>query len=200
MDNGGSTIVRLPGADGVRGLACLVVLVTHAVSMFFPASAPYLAGTGKIGVWLFFVLSAFLLSYKFRQTGFGSWVVLEYAVGRTLRIIPLFIVAVVFYRFFGSAGIDSWDLAHDAILFEKGFVHLWTVPVEFKFYFILPLFAFVVVKARAWLGSKGVLALFVVTVVLHQVIWPFWGTEINSTQLRWYLPCFLVGVLLGGGV
>lgn len=36
-----------PIADGIRGLACLMVLVAHAVTMFYPKTAPYLAGSEK---------------------------------------------------------------------------------------------------------------------------------------------------------
>lgn len=52
--------MRFEGADGIRGLACLIVLCTHAVAMFFNSTYMALAGMGKVGVWLFFVLSAFL--------------------------------------------------------------------------------------------------------------------------------------------
>lgn len=78
------------GADGVRGLACLIVLCVHAAMMFFTNSSSGLAGTGKIGVWLFFVLSAFLLTSKFAAVGFSFYSIATYALGRVVRIIPLF--------------------------------------------------------------------------------------------------------------
>lgn len=57
----------LPAAEGIRGVACLLVLVAHAVTMFFPRSVPYLSGSGKIGVWPFFVLSAYLHWWVFMK-------------------------------------------------------------------------------------------------------------------------------------
>ena len=47
----------------IRGFACLLVIIAHILS-----GMPYIginvAGTGKIGVWLFFILSAFLLTIQ----------------------------------------------------------------------------------------------------------------------------------------
>jgi len=45
---------HFPEADGIRGLACLMVLFVHITAITFPETHPYLRGTGKIGVWLFF--------------------------------------------------------------------------------------------------------------------------------------------------
>jgi hypothetical protein len=44
--------VRIPAADGIRGIACLMVVLVHCTGMMLPATAPFLSGTGKIGVWL----------------------------------------------------------------------------------------------------------------------------------------------------
>jgi hypothetical protein len=48
---------RLTNADGLRGLACMIVVSVHASSLVLPETFPYLVGTGKIGGWLFFVLN-----------------------------------------------------------------------------------------------------------------------------------------------
>ena len=61
---------RFEGADGIRGVACLIVICIHAIAIFFPSTRDLMAGAGKIGVWLFFVLSAFLLTSKFMRSGF----------------------------------------------------------------------------------------------------------------------------------
>lgn len=106
MDVTVSESAKLNGADGIRGLACLIVLITHAVNMFF-IGTPYLHGTGRIGVWLFFVLSAFLLTYKFERSGFSLLSISNYVIGRVLRIIPLFLISVVVYRLLRTAGIKT---------------------------------------------------------------------------------------------
>lgn len=60
---------RYPAADGIRGLACLLVLCTHLPGFFLPDYGKYVTGTGKYGVWLFFVLSAFLLTSRLKPRG-----------------------------------------------------------------------------------------------------------------------------------
>jgi len=47
--------------DGLRGLAVLVVIASHLSNVGL-LPQPGLSGTGKAGVYLFFVLSAFLLT------------------------------------------------------------------------------------------------------------------------------------------
>ena len=63
---------------------------------FIPEIAKYFAGTGEYVVWLFFVLSAILLTNKFSQIGFSFSELSGYAIGRILRIIPLFFVVIIF--------------------------------------------------------------------------------------------------------
>lgn len=196
MNNEISKNMRFERADGIRGLACLIVLITHAVTIFFTEATKYLAGTGKIGVWLFFVLSAFLLTHKFETTGFGIGAVARYLLGRFLRIMPLFTLAVIVYRIFGTAGIETWHEALDCLYFRQGFAHLWTIPVEFKFYFLLPIFAFVLKYFKRKWGSKGIFLSFILLLCLHQLFWPYWLMQINSIETIWYLPCFGLGILL----
>jgi peptidoglycan/LPS O-acetylase OafA/YrhL len=129
---------KFPGADGIRGMACMIVVIAHALTMFFPRTQPYLAGSGKIGVWLFFVLSAFLLTHHLLHRGFNLHSLSAYLLGRLLRLMPLFTLAVIVYWVVGTAEIDTFIDIGNAILFANGYAHLWTVPVEFKFNFWLP--------------------------------------------------------------
>src|SRR5258708_2528035 len=193
ITSGGSP--ALPAADGIRGFACLWVLVVHNIAIIFPSTFPGLAGCGKIGVWLFFVLSAYLLTCKLRVTGL-SWCALgSYGWGRFWRIVPPFAAALLLYRFAATAGIDSSGDLVDALMLRKGYAHLWTIPVEFKFYFILPIF----VAGFAWLARSGGLRTVVLggiaLIVLHQVVFPFWQLGDNSIETRWYLSSFLVGIV-----
>ena len=52
--------------DGLRGLAVLMVFLSHT-SLSGHRALPFVnfAGTGKMGVFLFFILSSFLLTYPF---------------------------------------------------------------------------------------------------------------------------------------
>jgi peptidoglycan/LPS O-acetylase OafA/YrhL len=184
---------HLQGADGLRGFACLIVLVTHTIVMSFPNTMPYLAGCPRIGVWLFFVLSAFLLTYQLERRGFGFAVLIDYAVGRFLRIIPVFTVAVLFYYFFGTAGINGWDDVESALFFEKGFSHLWTIPVEFKAYAMIPVFAMAFLALRLHAGAKGVASALLLMLIIHQWFFPYQDLKDDSIDTVWYLGPFLIG-------
>lgn len=183
---------RYPAADGIRGLACLLVLCTHLPGFFLPDYGKYVTGTGKYGVWLFFVLSAFLLTSRFKATGFGPAALWRYAVGRVLRILPLFALTLCIYH---SAGVlvptreDLWL----ALTFQAGYGHFWTIPVEFCYYALLPAVAALQLWARRTAGIPGVAGLTLAVAVLQQLVWPWWQTPENDIHLRWYLPCFLLG-------
>lgn len=184
---------RLAAVDGIRGLACLLVVCTHALGVFMPASNPYIVGIGKNGVWLFFVLSAFLLTAQFERSGFAGKALLVYAISRCLRILPLFVIVVLMYWTWGTADINTWDDVKRAMLMQQGYVHLWTIPVEFKFYALLPFVAasFIYVK-----GKHGVVVMVVLSAAvigLLQLVWPYWQTPYNSLSTTWYLPCFIWG-------
>lgn len=184
---------RFEGADGIRGLACLIVLCTHT-GLFFPSIGPYLTGTGKIGVWLFFVLSAFLLTSKFRVSGFSIPVLVKYGVGRVLRIVPVFLFAALIYFAFGTAGIDSVDDLASAATFQKGFAHLWTIPVEFKFYFALPFLAWAAIQIDSRYGSRVMLLAALVSLLIHQLLFGYWKVPENDIHTYWYYPSFLMGI------
>jgi len=181
-------------ADGIRGLACLIVLLIHAVNGIFPGARPYLPGTGKAGVWLFFVLSAFLLTNHLFLRGTTWRSLVDYVLARVLRIVPLFFVAVLFYFAFGTTTITTWTEVGKALTLSEGYAHLWTVPVEMKFYILLfPLAVPTIAIDRkfgpAWSGA------FVVAVALvSSIAFPFTEMPENSPELRWYVPCFLIGM------
>lgn len=184
---------RLAAADGVRGLACLIVLGVHTSAIVYPATSPYLDGTGKIGVWLFFVLSAFLLTYQLINRGFDAATLADYGMGRALRILPAFAVAVLAYHALGTAGIDGWaDVAH-AIDMTRAYAHLWTIPVEFKAYAAIPVMAAGLAVISKRFGARGVVLAVAAVIALHQCLLPFTALEENATQALWYLPAFLLG-------
>src|SRR3954447_733875 len=91
---------RFPALDGLRGLAVLLVLLDHASDAelrLFPGANMNRAG--KYGVYLFFVLSAFLLTHLLLLTPaeklarFRTW--FTYFVRRFLRIFPLYALVLL---------------------------------------------------------------------------------------------------------
>src|SRR3954447_15197358 len=123
---------RLAALDGLRGLAVLLVLLDHASDAelrIFPAADMNRAG--KYGVYLFFVLSAFLLTHlSLRRPAAEllrarTW--LNYAVRRFLRIFPLYAIVLVTLVVLHKLKVHD-VLTH--LLLEDGKRQFWSIPVE----------------------------------------------------------------------
>jgi peptidoglycan/LPS O-acetylase OafA/YrhL len=151
---------RVLGLDGVRGLAVLLVLLDHAGDSemrIFPGAD--LNRIGKYGVYLFFVLSAFLLTRQFSQwpradfVKARSWI--DYALRRFLRIFPVY--AVVLVALFFMHKVQLADLGSHLLL-RDGKGQFWTVPVEVKYYALLPFIALTLFWAARKHWALGVAA------------------------------------------
>ena len=184
----------LPAADGIRALACLLVLFVHNTAIVFPRTDRYLIGCGKIGVWLFFVLSAYLLTQQFIARGFSRRELAGYAMSRFLRIYPAYAAAVIAYSWVGTLGINEKSDLIAALTLQSGVGHLWTIPVEFKFYLVLPLLSFAAVLASRRFGSSGVVLLSLLLIILHQLFFPYFQLPGNSISTAWHLSCFQFGI------
>lgn len=184
---------HLQAADGIRGAACLSVLIAHFVGFTFESFSPYIVGSGKVGVWLFFVLSAYLLTYKFIEIGFSRSYLTDYLLSRFMRIYPPFALVCLVFALLDVGGVADRVYIKSLLLVE-GPWHLWTIPVEFKFYFLLPLVVWVLMIFRKRsLGLFFSICVFLISV--HQFFYPWWKLTPNSISLVWYLPCFLFGVM-----
>lgn len=82
--------------DGLRGWAVLLVLFGHATNQgLSPWLDGYFLSRGKLGVYLFFIISAYLLDKQIIQVwqqGKGNWNYWRYYIGRRImRIFPPFL-------------------------------------------------------------------------------------------------------------
>ena len=158
--------------DGLRGLAVLLVLLGHIYRggvAVFPKLTMLAAGAS--GVELFFVLSSFLLSSPLIAASpsalrsAGTWG--TYAARRLLRIYPLYVVVLLV-----GTSDPAWSLALfgprevsivDHLTWQQGAKIMWAIPVEMKFYVLLPVLA----VALAWaLRRSAALALLLVAAML----------------------------------
>lgn len=144
---------QIPGLDGLRGVAILLVLLGHSArTMGFPGS-PVLRGIarhGHIGVELFFVISGFLittlLAREFERSGAVN--LRRFYLRRMLRIMPaatILILTVALLQWLGYAHLELRDwigattyttnfLYHPA--WELG--HMWSLAIEEHFYLLWP--------------------------------------------------------------
>jgi peptidoglycan/LPS O-acetylase OafA/YrhL len=153
-------------ADGVRGLAILVVLVHNSAyierssTSFLLKLTGALTATGWVGVELFFVLSGFLITGILVDALGSPRYFRNFYIRRTLRIFPLY-YAVLILAFFvvpRLANVPAWTavaranqwwywsyLANWGDVLGHGIVelaHFWSLAVEEQFYLVWPLLVF----------------------------------------------------------
>ena len=145
----------LPGFDGLRAIAALLVVVVHVAGdsgFTYRSSLGEYTARGEIGVSVFFLISGFLLYRPFAASALAGRPgpgVRSYFVRRALRIIPLYWVAlVVWYLFAGHVHGVSGFLENAFFLqiysthwVFHGITQAWSLCIEVTFYLALPVWA-----------------------------------------------------------
>ena len=191
--------------DGLRGLAVLLVLLSHSSNYgLFLHKYLNFGGIGKVGVYLFFVLSAYLLDRQIAlafisgRSTIGYWV--NYILRRFLRIYPLFTIALGAHTMFTLLGINTViNQVEDVplhLLLMRGESIFWSIPVEFKYYLLSPFIMFFCHGVLRW-DSIKMFALFTALIAASIGAELYYSLPIISTVR--YLPIFLVGTILSIG-
>ncbi len=228
-----SHVDRVASLTGIRAVAALLVVGTHAAYTTGKYTHGYwgLAGARlEIGVPIFFVLSGFLLFrpwVKSAATGGPSPSVSRYARHRIRRIMPAYVITVLFayvlyhFRMAGPNPGHSWlGLARNLTLTQiycdgylgkylhQGLTQMWSLAVEASFYVVLPLLAYallVLIGRRHWrprrmLGTLAGLALISPAwlILVHTDHWFPDGARLwLPTYLAWFLGGMALAVLQG---
>ena len=133
----------------LRGLAALIVVISHYSNAAGLWDKTLGSGAGYLGVMLFFLLSGFLMSYlNFgQQPNTGN--VRSFAVARIARVVPLFYVLTIASFALSSLApppynkalynIDGVPSLLSHLLFLHGESVLWTIPPEIQFYALFAL-------------------------------------------------------------
>ncbi len=187
----------VPALDGLRGLAALMVVASHgAAAGMHLVPGLNLEGIGKHGVFLFFVLSAFLLTQQalaWPRPSAWRFELAMYGSRRVARIAPLYVCVLLAAWVLGGPGlgvpIDTSALWAHLTLSEGRGIY-WSIPVEFLYYLWIPPLAYWLGAALPWrLRAVGVIAL----VACCALMFPSGSAPANSDQMRWYLPVLLSG-------
>jgi len=201
-----STGAQLDALDGLRGLAVLLVLFSH-LDHDGMGAIPFVNfdGAGKYGVFLFFVLSAFLLTLlqlsrpPDQLHNLSVWGM--YFRRRALRIFPLYTFVLVTNCLLRSAGYASFSapippmaiLRHLALL--QGVDVFWTIPIECKYYLLLPIVVIIYAALRR-VRPVAVFGVSIATIVLTDyALWNLDDLRYTLSHLGPYLPTFLLGSL-----
>jgi peptidoglycan/LPS O-acetylase OafA/YrhL len=192
---------RLLYLDGLRAVAVLSVVVYHAWQYAGEGGAPLAARfcqMGAHGVDLFFVLSGFCLAYPYlrrvRAHEIAEFPLAAFAAKRVVRIVPPYWLALGTVVVLGLANVLSHpppllDIFKQLIFLDRDVqfaaTPFWTLPLEFRWYFLFPLA--LVAYARA---PRLVLAVAVGAYVLYD------QARMNAIPDFGTLPAFLAGIWL----
>ena len=185
--------------DGVRAIACLGVLSYHAnylarnYSVWNPLKynikgindlIAALMYFGESGVILFFLLSGFLLFLPFAKVLLfdGKWPhVLRFYLRRIFRIIPgyfaaLFLIILFFHPEFFHADhrpqlFYFLTFSMSAGLSQQVDGPFWTLAIEFQFYMLLPIIAWIC----SLLVRRGTLSRRIITLTGCLLVLLVWG-------------------------
>ncbi len=201
----------IPGLDGIRAIAFLLVFGAHAtpgnVSHYVPAT---------LGVTIFFFLSGFLITTLLRKelVRTGTLALRDFYIRRTLRIfIPLYIVyaiSVPFTRYvlhqfsgniLGAVSIALYFYNYAIVLGMKalpseGMDVAWSLSVEEHFYILFPLLLLVMTRRKLsferqthiLLGLCGLDLAWRLVLCLHfhqEAAWTYFATDARFDSILW---------------
>ena len=143
---------HMPQLDGLRGMAVLMVFVSHWIPWAYQFGLPW----GNFGVDLFFVLSGFLITQillegrRCIEEGQSLFLTLrQFFIRRTLRIFPLYYTFLIAYGATSQNLVNEltpWLWTYTLNLFRVlvnsdwggPISHLWSLAVEEQFYLVWP--------------------------------------------------------------
>jgi peptidoglycan/LPS O-acetylase OafA/YrhL len=130
--------------DGLRGLAALIVVVSHFSKETSLWGDLLGNGAGQTGVMLFFLLSGFLMAYLHIDQPFTAKCVSHYVLRRVARVYPLFLIVgalppmwLALHSPGGVARNAVTNLGYylrQMTLIDQGWGIFWTIRVELFFY------------------------------------------------------------------
>jgi peptidoglycan/LPS O-acetylase OafA/YrhL len=211
----GRTERSFPGLDGIRVLAAIAVVFTHAA--FWTGTSEALPADRAlarldVGVAVFFVLSGFLLGRPFfRAASLGQPPprAAAYLWRRGLRILPAYWLAVVVSLAFlpGNATAEVGDWVRHVLLVQiydsrpdgVGLTHLWSMCTEVTFYLVLPWLVAGLLRlaGRTWRPGRLLAGLAAMAVLSAGWVAVVAQVQPTGSSMNVWLPAFL-GWFAGG--
>ncbi len=220
--------VYFPGLNGLRFFAAFAVIFTHIelIKMSFGVQNhwhnPIFFNLGGLGVYFFFVLSGFLITYLLlvEKDVSGTISVKKFYLRRIFRIWPLyyliFIIGFVILPFFHSIDIGyltntfhehfwSQFLTYLLLFPNLGYAlhgavphigQLWTIGVEEQFYILWPLLIKITRKPLTLLiGLIVILVLTKIFVLYSFLVHPdvVWLSALKEFMAMMKIECMAVG-------
>jgi peptidoglycan/LPS O-acetylase OafA/YrhL len=200
----------IPGLDGIRAIAFLLVFWAHAlpdISYYIPAT---------LGVTIFFFLSGYLITTLLRKEldRTGTISLRDFYIRRALRIfVPLYVVyalvsglacfvlhvwpgnrfgffSMLFY-FYNYANVMRWHA-----WLPPGMSVIWSLAVEEHFYILFPLVLLWMTRRRLARSTQTrilvILCVFelvwrfiLIAVIREQRLWTYFATDARLDSILW---------------
>lgn len=205
----------------IRFFAAFMVIYGHMSSIMGYAAFPLFSQrVSTIAVKIFFIVSGYLITKSYlSDSHFG-----RYMIRRTFRIFPALIVLVLLTVFVVGptmttlplseyfSNLNTWRYfknllfspvyALPGVLTDATYPNavngsLWTLPVEFAMYLLLPLFVILFKKLGSIKWGMGVMAVLTLTLSVLQITcfptasFVVWGNDLLQTFPL--LPYFFIG-------
>lgn len=184
---------NIPELDGIRGLAILLVIASHTNSFG-------LTGQGGIGVWIFFVLSGFLLAQPFvaKPELANLKYFSKFYIRRLKRIIPMYYVIILMFVIFLPRFIGDETSIFKHLVFAQANGHLWSTQQEICFYILCPIILYLnyILIKKANISNFQISILLIVESLLFD---EFLTTKVfylngNGKPQVFYISVFLIGI------
>lgn len=197
---------HIPELDGLRAIACLLVLWIHIGTDSF--APPSIIQAGSTGVDLFFVLSGFLITRILLFNRLNNVSLGSFWVRRSARIFPVAWIGLAI----SMAIRPSFELIFPALYIQNfGAIcdwsrnvictHYWSLAIEEQFYLVLPPVIYLSRRSsipnRIWLMC----ALFLLSIFVVPILWPDLDKKTldlaitNGTTTRGWL--LMAGAVIG---
>ena len=213
--------VHLPGLDGVRAIAVLMVIVHHALYLSAHRTLAqnilrHVTGQGWVGVDLFFVLSGFLITGILMDVQVRKHALRNFYLRRVLRIVPVYVTFLLFSLWIAPiAGILTaaettqlhqtqlwfWTYSVNLLIALHTWsaasfpvVHLWSLAVEEQFYILWPLAA-LMLTPRA-LKRAAIACIIGAEICRAFSILHGWGGQFNYVMLPARMDSLAAGAFL----
>jgi peptidoglycan/LPS O-acetylase OafA/YrhL len=163
---------RISSLDGLRAISILMVVLLHTVQHIGVSHQlgvfRLLESSGTIGVYIFFVISGFLITTLLlrEHARYGTISLRDFYLRRAFRILPpvyFYVAVMIVISWKWKLGISIGNVC-SALFFYSNYVlrpwtigHFWTLSVEEQFYFVWPLVLLFVLRrhgraAAAWVA------------------------------------------------
>lgn len=208
------TATYIPGLDGIRAIAFLLVYLAHAgLDYVIP---------GGLGVTIFFFLSGYLITTLLRteMERYGRISVSQFYLRRTLRIFPPMYVTLIMWIGLTALGVLVGRLQWQPIVLasvyltnyigvltphrlEGGLGILWSLSVEEHFYLIFPwLLLFILGKGRSFKATAPYLSALCALALAWRLILVlyFHSTSATYTHTDTRFDSILFGCLLAASL